>query len=292
MKKTLEGAFLGMIDVFVSSDGVSIPKGRNFTETIRNAIDRAAYGIVLLSPDSVSRPWVNIEFGAFWILDKPITPLLHGEIEFVQLQPPYNIMNGTAINNLQGLDELIGNIADKIETRRPKVDWAPLHESTQQYWEKRRKHILEIANDEQNFSQGQKTTPRQIQASEMLSSYLEAFRLSLRNLKMSPLSSNPIGGRSGYSEASSYLAERFNELTHIYVNNRAHLTDSFCVLFDLLTEGVQLLLVLREIAQRNSNGLSSKNRQIAAEMSGKAEEKAQQLLNESAQAIKTLLSNN
>lgn len=138
LKVTLEEAFLGMVEVFVSSDGKSIPKGQDFPATIRAAITNATYGIVLLSPDSVSRPWVNIEFGAFWVLNKPIMPLLHGEITFAQLEPPYNTPNGTTASDFKGMNELVGNMADALGINQPKVDWSAFHEAIQKHWNQKK----------------------------------------------------------------------------------------------------------------------------------------------------------
>lgn len=138
LKTTLEKAFLGMVDVFVSSDGKSIPKGKNFMDTIKTAIEQSVYGLVLLSPDSVARPWVNIEFGAFWALGKPITPLLHGELSFKQLEPPYNSMNGTPATDLKGMNELVGNIADALSLNQPEVDWTGFLEAIEGHWDQKK----------------------------------------------------------------------------------------------------------------------------------------------------------
>lgn len=139
LKNVLEEAFIGTLTVFVSSDGQSIPKGQDFPETIKKAIQASVYGLVLLSPDSVTRPWVNIEFGAFWALNKPITPLLHGALTYKQLEPPYNTINGTEATDLKGMNELVGNIATALKLKQPKVDWTPFQEAIEAHWEEQKK---------------------------------------------------------------------------------------------------------------------------------------------------------
>ena len=66
LKAALVKGFGSVIEVFVSSDEQSIQAGVPFTATIHSAIRSASYGLFLLSPESIKRPWILIEFGAFW----------------------------------------------------------------------------------------------------------------------------------------------------------------------------------------------------------------------------------
>jgi len=63
-KEMVEHAFLGMIEVFVSSDAESIPMGKRWLETVSEALKRCAVEIVVCSPHSVTRPWIQFEAGA------------------------------------------------------------------------------------------------------------------------------------------------------------------------------------------------------------------------------------
>src|SRR5690349_13398968 len=51
------------VDVFRSSDAESIPTGEGQYRTIIDALTSSEVMIVLLSPDSVRRPWVPFETG-------------------------------------------------------------------------------------------------------------------------------------------------------------------------------------------------------------------------------------
>jgi|HubBroStandDraft_4_1064222.scaffolds.fasta_scaffold238243_1 hypothetical protein len=82
--------FLKAIDVFVSSDGVSIEAGSDWLQSLRPALDRAKCVVVLCSPQSVTRPWVNFEVGAAWLKGLPIMALCHGGLEPAQLKPPFS----------------------------------------------------------------------------------------------------------------------------------------------------------------------------------------------------------
>lgn len=101
-----------------------------------------------------------------------------------------------------------------------------------------------------------------------------------------------MGGKSRDKEASSALSAQFDELQHVYVNNRAHVSSNFSSHFDAITEGIQLLAVQREIVRRNKDGLSSKNRQRAAEMEQNADDQLTSLLEMTAKGIEILLADN
>ena len=64
VKQALENEFSGFVDVFVSSDGTSIPAGANFLKRIEDGLVSCIGAIYLISPNSVKRNWINFELGA------------------------------------------------------------------------------------------------------------------------------------------------------------------------------------------------------------------------------------
>jgi hypothetical protein len=64
IKAALSRDFLGLLDVFVSSDTESIAAGEEWLRSIEKALQESALLIVLCSPASVGRPWINFEAGA------------------------------------------------------------------------------------------------------------------------------------------------------------------------------------------------------------------------------------
>lgn len=76
-KSLIEENFLGMIEVFVSSDGSSVKMGEKWLNDISDALERCAVEIVICSPISVRRPWINFEAGAGWVRGIPVIPLCH-----------------------------------------------------------------------------------------------------------------------------------------------------------------------------------------------------------------------
>ena len=66
--------FLGMVDVFVSSDSRSISVGDKWLKEIDSALRNARAELLLCSGRSVARPWINFEAGT--------RPVLHIKVLF------------------------------------------------------------------------------------------------------------------------------------------------------------------------------------------------------------------
>ncbi|PYV95030.1 MAG: toll/interleukin-1 receptor domain-containing protein, partial [Acidobacteria bacterium] len=75
LKAALARDFLQMLDVFVSSDGESISAGDDWLKSIDNALQQSALMLILCSPSSIRRPWINFEAGAAWMRRIPLIPL-------------------------------------------------------------------------------------------------------------------------------------------------------------------------------------------------------------------------
>jgi hypothetical protein len=75
VKSRLVRDFIGLVDVFVSSDRTSIPVGSKWLSEVNTALGRAAVHVILCSPESVSRPWIQFEAGADQIRGIPIIPI-------------------------------------------------------------------------------------------------------------------------------------------------------------------------------------------------------------------------
>lgn len=67
IKEAIEAEFGGFVEVFVSSNGRSIPAGSNFLKRIEDSLINCIGAIYLISPKSVKRNWINFELGAVWI---------------------------------------------------------------------------------------------------------------------------------------------------------------------------------------------------------------------------------
>src|SRR5262245_419366 len=88
LKAALTRDFLRMLDVFVSSDGESISAGNDWLKSIRDALQKSDLMLILCSPSSIHRPWVNFEAGAAWMRNIPLIPLCHAGLTLRDLPAP------------------------------------------------------------------------------------------------------------------------------------------------------------------------------------------------------------
>jgi hypothetical protein len=83
-------------EAFVSSDSWQLYAGEIWLDRIREELASAKVVILLLSSESVKRPWVNFEAGAAWLTKKVIIPVCFGGLDKAVLPKPYS--------NIQALD--------------------------------------------------------------------------------------------------------------------------------------------------------------------------------------------
>lgn len=115
LKKWTEETFPGQCKVFVSSDKNDIPVGSKWFNKIGDALAEARVLVVLCSPASLERPWINFETGYVYARDVPIFPVCHsglkigalprtlGEFESVEMDEA-----NFCVDYLKGVAEHIG----------------------------------------------------------------------------------------------------------------------------------------------------------------------------------------
>jgi hypothetical protein len=89
IQKLLEVAFSDR-KIFLSSDEWQVHAGEIWLERIRQELTTAKVVVLMLSPKSVLRPWVNFEAGAAWLRDKAIIPACFGGLSKGSLPKPYS----------------------------------------------------------------------------------------------------------------------------------------------------------------------------------------------------------
>jgi hypothetical protein len=123
-KSLIEEAFLGMIEVFVSSSPSGIEMGRRWLEKITSALKSCAVEIILTSPESVKRPWINFEAGAGWIRDIPVIPLCHSGMTPNMLPPPLSQLQAALASDETKLELVFPVLANAIGCAVPEVDFS------------------------------------------------------------------------------------------------------------------------------------------------------------------------
>jgi len=114
IQEALKDEFGGFVDVFVSSDGTSIPAGSNFLDKIEEGLVTCGGALYLISPKSVSRNWINFELGAVWVRSAsskraggpeiPALPVCHSGMSVGQMPAPLNNLSGIMANDAPSLE--------------------------------------------------------------------------------------------------------------------------------------------------------------------------------------------
>lgn len=126
LKEKLEIHFLGMLDIFVSSDRETIQAGSNWLQEVDRALKEADVQIILCSKDSVNRPWVNFEAGAAWIRGIPVIPACHSGMKPKDLPVPLGMLEGITCSDQTGLQKLYDSLAKVLEVKPPSVDFGEM----------------------------------------------------------------------------------------------------------------------------------------------------------------------
>lgn len=106
VKTALTRDFLGFLDVFVSSDAQSIAAGEDWLRSIEQALQKSDLLIILCSPISITRPWINFEAGAAWMRNIPLVPVCHAGLTPGDLPMPLSLRQGVALEMPEGLRRL------------------------------------------------------------------------------------------------------------------------------------------------------------------------------------------
>ncbi len=126
IKTQVQKDFLGLLDVFVSSDSISIAVGSKWLNEIDEALQSAQVELILCSHDSVRRPWVNFEAGAGWVKGIPVVPVCHTGMRPVDLPIPLNMLQSIEASDKDGWEKTYHLLAKKLGSAVPHADFAGL----------------------------------------------------------------------------------------------------------------------------------------------------------------------
>lgn len=126
LKQQLVKDFLGLLDIFVSSDQESIPAGTNWLEAVEKALLKASLQIVLCSKESVGRPWVNFEAGAAWLRGIKVIPACHSGMKPHELPLPLILLEGFEVGQPAGVEKLYQLVARQLAVSVPAADFGAI----------------------------------------------------------------------------------------------------------------------------------------------------------------------
>src|SRR5258708_8527836 len=121
VKDWLEDAFRGSIAVFVSSDKRDNPGGDRWLDKIERELKdpQTRMLISLVSPYSLTQPWILIELGAAWILGHRVFPLCHSTQELGDLPRPMQDFGGAGLSSPQAPERLIKSVQNATTLYAP-----------------------------------------------------------------------------------------------------------------------------------------------------------------------------
>lgn len=134
-KNLMEMSFLHMLHIFVSSDPESNPRGANWIDEITGALKTCQLGILICSPQSIKRPWINFEAGAFWVRGIPTIPVCHSGLLPSELPLPIALLNGVKAGDAKDMETLIPVFAKIVGGSSPKIDFGPFSQMVREFEE-------------------------------------------------------------------------------------------------------------------------------------------------------------
>jgi len=122
LKDWIESTFAGQCTVFVSSSGDDLRPGMNWLNQLDSALEVAEVLLVLCSPFSINRTWINFETGCAWNKKIPILPICHSGLSKDRLPQPLAQFQAIELADLSFSKSLIKSLADYFEiSRLPRI---------------------------------------------------------------------------------------------------------------------------------------------------------------------------
>ncbi|MBO9099155.1 MULTISPECIES: TIR domain-containing protein [unclassified Rhizobium] len=122
-QQDVKADFLGLCDVFVSSNLDSIQAGFEWNQVIKAKLIECSILIGLLSPIALTRGWVYAEFGAGWVRGIPTVPVCHSGLDRGQLPEPISAFQALNLSEPDHLAHLYTLVAKAVGCNVPQIDF-------------------------------------------------------------------------------------------------------------------------------------------------------------------------
>jgi hypothetical protein len=117
LKSVLEKKTHNTVDFFLSSDGESIPFGKNWVATIQQALERANLSFVFISPQSVNSGWVHFESGFVYGKGIKVVPVAMPGIDLERVPAPLNLLQGFNIHSHESLNNILAVLNKEFDAK-------------------------------------------------------------------------------------------------------------------------------------------------------------------------------
>jgi hypothetical protein len=115
LKNWITSTFSGQCEVFVSSDQGDLLAGTRWLVQLEQAMESAKVFLVLCSPASVHRPWINFETGCAWIRHVPTIPLCHSGQTTGTLPSPLSALQALEIEASDFTQVFLSSLARHLD---------------------------------------------------------------------------------------------------------------------------------------------------------------------------------
>ena len=109
IKNKLADITSGTMDIVMSSDGQSIPFGRNWVSKIEEGLGNAQIMFVFVTPNSIKSEWIYFEAGYAYSKDIEVIPVGIG-VHIGELKAPLNLLQGFDILSHDSMNNFISVI--------------------------------------------------------------------------------------------------------------------------------------------------------------------------------------
>ncbi len=124
LKEWIETTFTEQCRAFVSSHPEDIALGQKWLDEIDQALSEANLLLILCSPLSVSRPWINFEAGCGFNKKVPIIPICHSGQLKNELPSPLSTFQSIKLEKSSSCKELITSLAKYMNIKRlPRISF-------------------------------------------------------------------------------------------------------------------------------------------------------------------------
>jgi hypothetical protein len=109
------------VQIFMSSDGASIPFGKNWLKEIEDALTKCKVMFVWISPNSAKSSWIFFESGYAYSRGINVVPIGFDGIQLENIAPPLNILQGFNIKSTSSLNNIIAIINREFFLTFPEI---------------------------------------------------------------------------------------------------------------------------------------------------------------------------
>ena len=128
IKKWAEASFLRLFEVFVSSVPGDITAGNQWFQSLEQELNDSKVILVICSPLSVGRLWINFEAGAGWIKGIPVIPICHSGMTRGALPMPLVFFHAIEADDENFVSDLMFALATHFGHETPPISQEMVYE--------------------------------------------------------------------------------------------------------------------------------------------------------------------